>query len=89
MYIICLIRAPIGQGYGLTETCAGAAFTEADDTSVGRAGPPLPCCYIKVCQISTYFKENHFSFTNRMHIYEKRILWVIATEGKDYTDFTL
>ncbi|KAG8364503.1 hypothetical protein BUALT_Bualt18G0004000 [Buddleja alternifolia] len=44
---ICM-GAPIGQGYGLTETCAGAAFSEADDTFVGRVGPPLPCCYIKL-----------------------------------------
>ncbi|XBH91476.1 hypothetical protein VPH35_082868 [Triticum aestivum] len=39
---------PVGQGYGLTETCAGAAFSEWDDTSVGRVGPPLPCCYVKL-----------------------------------------
>ncbi|XP_020080529.1 long chain acyl-CoA synthetase 8-like [Ananas comosus] len=44
---ICL-GVPIGQGYGLTETCAGAAFSEFDDPSVGRVGPPLPCCYIKL-----------------------------------------
>lgn len=44
---ICM-GAPIGQGYGLTETCAGASFSEWDDTSVGRVGPPLPCCYIKL-----------------------------------------
>ncbi|PON87982.1 Propionate-CoA ligase [Trema orientale] len=44
---ICM-GAPIGQGYGLTETFAGAAFSEADDTTVGRVGPPLPCCYIKL-----------------------------------------
>ncbi|PNX82245.1 long chain acyl-CoA synthetase 8-like protein, partial [Trifolium pratense] len=42
-----LLKAPIGQGYGLTETFAGAAFSEADDYSVGRVGPPLPCGYIK------------------------------------------
>jgi hypothetical protein len=41
-------RAPIGQGYGLTETCAGATFSEWDDNSVGRVGPPIPHCYIKV-----------------------------------------
>lgn len=46
-----LFRAPIGQGYGLTETCAGAAFSEADDNSVGRVGPPLPCVYIKVREL--------------------------------------
>ncbi|KAJ8637090.1 hypothetical protein MRB53_011357 [Persea americana] len=44
---ICL-GAPVGQGYGLTETCAGATFSEADDIAVGRVGPPLPCSYIKL-----------------------------------------
>ncbi|KAJ7964675.1 Long chain acyl-CoA synthetase [Quillaja saponaria] len=44
---ICM-GAPIGQGYGLTETFAGAAFSEWDDNTVGRVGPPLPCCYIKL-----------------------------------------
>ncbi|KAB5527752.1 hypothetical protein DKX38_021599 [Salix brachista] len=44
---ICM-GAIIGQGYGLTETCAGAAFTEWDDPSVGRVGPPLPCSCIKL-----------------------------------------
>ncbi|KAG9152384.1 hypothetical protein Leryth_016767 [Lithospermum erythrorhizon] len=44
---ICM-GAPIGQGYGLTETCAGGAFSEFDDTSVGRVGPPLPSGYIKL-----------------------------------------
>ncbi|GFS40102.1 long chain acyl-CoA synthetase 9 [Actinidia rufa] len=44
---ICL-GAPIGQGYGLTETCAGGTFSEYDDTSVGRVGAPLPCSFIKV-----------------------------------------
>ncbi|XP_061363906.1 long chain acyl-CoA synthetase 9, chloroplastic-like isoform X1 [Gastrolobium bilobum] len=44
---ICL-GAPIGQGYGLTETCAGGTFSDFDDSSVGRVGPPLPCSYIKL-----------------------------------------
>ncbi|CAA6668368.1 unnamed protein product [Spirodela intermedia] len=44
---ICL-GAPIGQGYGLTETCAGGTFSEFDDTSVGRVGSPLPCSFIKL-----------------------------------------
>lgn len=47
-FINVCIGAPIGQGYGLTETCAAAAFTECDDISVGRVGPPLPCSYIKL-----------------------------------------
>ena len=46
--VSCNFRAPIGQGYGLTETCAGGTFSEYDDTSVGRVGAPLPCSYIKV-----------------------------------------
>ena len=49
MLLNCCCSVPVGQGYGLTETCAGAAFTEWDDTSVGRVGPPLPCSYVKVC----------------------------------------
>nr|XP_043614782.1 long chain acyl-CoA synthetase 9, chloroplastic isoform X2 [Erigeron canadensis] len=44
---ICL-GTPIGQGYGLTETCAGGTFSEYDDTSVGRVGAPVPCSYIKL-----------------------------------------
>lgn len=38
----------VGQGYGLTETCAGGTFTEWDDPSVGRVGPPIPCCHVKL-----------------------------------------
>eukprot|EP00252_Welwitschia_mirabilis_P001711 TRINITY_DN1163_c0_g1_i1.p1 TRINITY_DN1163_c0_g1~~TRINITY_DN1163_c0_g1_i1.p1 ORF type:complete len:697 (-),score=140.55 TRINITY_DN1163_c0_g1_i1:184-2274(-) len=44
---ICL-GVPVGQGYGLTETCAGGTFSHWDDTTVGRVGPPLPCSYIKL-----------------------------------------
>eukprot|EP00250_Pteridium_aquilinum_P013361 c21293_g1_i1 orf=391-2490(+) len=44
---ICM-GAPIGQGYGLTETCAGASFSEWDDITVGRVGPPIPHCYVKL-----------------------------------------
>ncbi|XP_002972636.2 long chain acyl-CoA synthetase 9, chloroplastic [Selaginella moellendorffii] len=44
---------PIGQGYGLTETCAGATFSEWDDISVGRVGPPVPHCYIKLVNWSS------------------------------------
>lgn len=44
---ICM-GTPIGQGYGLTETCAGASFSEWDDITVGRVGPPIPHCYVKL-----------------------------------------
>ncbi|KAL3700414.1 hypothetical protein R1sor_018436 [Riccia sorocarpa] len=40
--------APVGQGYGLTETCAAATFSEWTDPSVGRVGPPIPSTYIKL-----------------------------------------
>lgn len=48
MYVDIISSAPIGQGYGLTESCAGGTFSEYDDTSVGRVGAPLPCSLIKV-----------------------------------------
>ncbi|CAA7013409.1 unnamed protein product [Microthlaspi erraticum] len=47
-FINICIGAPIGQGYGLTETCAGGTFSEFDDTSVGRVGAPLPCSFVKL-----------------------------------------
>ncbi|ONI34782.1 hypothetical protein PRUPE_1G499000 [Prunus persica] len=47
-FINICIGSPIGQGYGLTETCAGGTFSEFDDTSVARVGAPLPCSFIKV-----------------------------------------
>lgn len=43
-----IFSAPIGQGYGLTETCAGGTFSEFDDLTVGRVGAPLPCSFVKV-----------------------------------------
>ncbi|XP_047341345.1 long chain acyl-CoA synthetase 9, chloroplastic-like [Impatiens glandulifera] len=47
-FINICFGAPIGQGYGLTETCAGGTFSEYDDTSVGRVGAPLPCSFLKL-----------------------------------------
>lgn len=55
---LSLSSAPIGQGYGLTETCAGGTFTEYDDTSVGRVGAPLPCAVIKVIKQDPF--RTHF-----------------------------
>ncbi|KFV54069.1 long-chain-fatty-acid--CoA ligase 4 isoform X1 [Gavia stellata] len=39
---------PVGQGYGLTETCGAGTITEAADYSTGRVGAPLICCEIKL-----------------------------------------
>uniref|UniRef100_A0A5F8HIK3 long-chain-fatty-acid--CoA ligase n=1 Tax=Monodelphis domestica TaxID=13616 RepID=A0A5F8HIK3_MONDO len=39
---------PIGQGYGLTESCGAGTVTEVTDYSTGRVGAPLICCEIKL-----------------------------------------
>ncbi|XP_077141260.1 long-chain-fatty-acid--CoA ligase 4 isoform X1 [Ranitomeya variabilis] len=39
---------PVGQGYGLTETCGAGTITEVSDYSTGRVGAPLTCCEIKL-----------------------------------------
>ncbi|XP_037534383.1 long-chain-fatty-acid--CoA ligase 3-like [Nematolebias whitei] len=44
---ICLC-CPVGQGYGLTETCGAGTVSELWDYSTGRVGGPLACCEIKL-----------------------------------------
>ncbi|XP_063288208.1 long-chain-fatty-acid--CoA ligase 4 isoform X1 [Pelobates fuscus] len=39
---------PVGQGYGLTETCGAGTITEVSDYSTGKVGAPLTCCEIKL-----------------------------------------
>ncbi|XP_030066789.1 long-chain-fatty-acid--CoA ligase 4 isoform X2 [Microcaecilia unicolor] len=39
---------PVGQGYGLTETCGAGTITEVTDYSTGRVGAPLICCEMKL-----------------------------------------
>ncbi|XP_067084864.1 long-chain-fatty-acid--CoA ligase 4b isoform X1 [Osmerus mordax] len=39
---------PVGQGYGLTETCGAGTITEMADYSTGRVGAPLVCCELKL-----------------------------------------
>ena len=39
---------PMGQGYGLTETCAGLTLQDIDDDRVGIAGMPIPCVEVKL-----------------------------------------
>merc|ERR1719239_1752318 len=34
---------PVGQGYGLTETCGAGTVVEFSDISIDRCGPPLVC----------------------------------------------
>jgi len=42
---------PVLQGYGLTETCAGATIGMLEDTTVGHCGTPLWCCEIKLVDV--------------------------------------
>uniref|UniRef100_A0A8C7Y6S3 long-chain-fatty-acid--CoA ligase n=1 Tax=Oryzias sinensis TaxID=183150 RepID=A0A8C7Y6S3_9TELE len=44
---VCLC-CPVGQGYGLTETCGAGTICELWDYSTGRVGGPLVCCEIKL-----------------------------------------
>ncbi|KAJ8390099.1 hypothetical protein AAFF_G00111130 [Aldrovandia affinis] len=39
---------PVGQGYGLTETCGAATISAVADHSTGRVGAPVNCCEIKL-----------------------------------------
>ena len=47
LVVICF-SCPVVQGYGLTETAAGACVTHVWDTTVGHTGPPLTCTEIKL-----------------------------------------
>lgn len=44
---VCLC-CPVGQGYGLTETCGAGSVSELWDYSTGRVGGPLVCSEIKL-----------------------------------------
>ncbi|KAL7825063.1 hypothetical protein AOLI_G00322700 [Acnodon oligacanthus] len=44
---ICLC-CPVGQGYGLTETCGAGTISQLWDYSTGRVGAPLVCCEIQL-----------------------------------------
>ncbi|BFZ06035.1 hypothetical protein BsWGS_09074 [Bradybaena similaris] len=39
---------PVGQGYGLTETCGAGTVIEFSDLTTGRVGAPLICCEIRL-----------------------------------------
>jgi len=47
-FISTCFGIPFGQGYGLTETCAGLTLQDFNDDRVGIAGVPIPCAEIKV-----------------------------------------
>ncbi|KAH7961821.1 hypothetical protein HPB52_012330 [Rhipicephalus sanguineus] len=47
-FIQACLDCYVVQGYGLTETAAGATIMDLDDMSFGRVGAPLVGCYIKL-----------------------------------------
>lgn len=42
---------PVIQGYGLTETCAGAAATSMGDSTTGHVGPPVCCVELRLADV--------------------------------------
>uniref|UniRef100_A0A672FEK0 long-chain-fatty-acid--CoA ligase n=1 Tax=Salarias fasciatus TaxID=181472 RepID=A0A672FEK0_SALFA len=60
---ICLC-CPVGQGYGLTETCGAATISEVWDYSTGRVGAPLVCSEItlKDWEEGDPTRKNHEDF---------------------------
>ncbi|KAL7478891.1 hypothetical protein ACHAW6_004640 [Cyclotella cf. meneghiniana] len=47
-FITTCFGAWLGQGYGLTETCAGLTLQDLDDDRTGIAGFPIPCVEVKL-----------------------------------------
>lgn len=47
-FIQACLECFVVQGYGLTETAAGATIMDLEDVSFGRVGAPLVSCYIKL-----------------------------------------
>lgn len=47
-FISTCFGIPFGQGYGLTETCAGLSVQDMNDERAGIVGAPIPCVEVKV-----------------------------------------
>ncbi|XP_063900962.1 uncharacterized protein LOC135120568 [Zophobas morio] len=45
---ISVVICPVGQGYGLTETCGGVTISQLDALSCGAVGGPFACCEVKL-----------------------------------------
>ena len=53
------VISPLGQGWGLSETCGGGTTTHPDDTDVGVIGAPIQCAEIKLVDWETYKNANN------------------------------
>lgn len=52
VFIRTCFGIPFGQGYGLTETCAGLTIQDLDDDRAGVAGMPVGCVEVKLLSCS-------------------------------------
>lgn len=52
---------PVGQGYGLTETCGAGTIQEVTDRSTGRVGAPLTCNEVMLVD----WEEGNYRTTDR------------------------
>lgn len=52
VFIRTCFGCPLGQGYGLTETCAGLTIQDDDDLRAGIAGVPIPSVEVKLLSVS-------------------------------------
>jgi len=50
-FLTCVFGCPIVQGYGLTETCAGATCGYVEDPTFDHVGAPIVCCEIKLVDV--------------------------------------
>jgi len=50
-FLRIIFACPVLEGYGMTETSAGATITYADDLEPGTVGPPLPVCEIRLQEV--------------------------------------
>eukprot|EP00117_Sycon_ciliatum_P022679 scpid39032/ scgid0725/ Long-chain-fatty-acid--CoA ligase 5; Long-chain acyl-CoA synthetase 5 len=50
-FLRCAMGCPVLQGYGQTESSAGATITIVGDSTTGNVGPPLSCNEIKLVSV--------------------------------------
>ena len=60
MFLKCSLGCNVHEGYGQTESTAGATFTLPGETLAGHVGPPLPCNIVKVIDVPEmeYYAKN-------------------------------
>ncbi|XP_058854298.1 long-chain-fatty-acid--CoA ligase 1-like isoform X1 [Acipenser ruthenus] len=60
--VLSFLRAALGcqfyEGYGQTECTAGCSMTLPGDWTAGHVGPPLPCCTVKLVDVT---EMNYFA----------------------------